>query len=52
MKFTSAIINFIDLNPWLHGAPTDRVGDEPRENPNDTTSLDGPRRDPAANLLW
>jgi hypothetical protein len=48
MSFTSAIINFIDHLPWLHGAPRDSDGDEPRENPNATTSLDGPRREPAA----
>jgi hypothetical protein len=48
MKFTSATINSINHLPWLHGAPTDGVGDEPRENPNHANPLDGPRHEPAA----
>jgi hypothetical protein len=48
MNFTRAIINLIDHLPWLQGAPADHVGDEPREDHTGTTSLDGPRRGPAA----
>jgi hypothetical protein len=48
MNFTRAIINLIDHLPWLQGAPTDSVGDEPREDHPGTTFLDGPRRGPVA----
>jgi hypothetical protein len=47
MTFTNATINPIEHLPLHHGATTDSVGDEPRENPNATTSLDGPRRESA-----
>jgi hypothetical protein len=48
MNFTDAIITLIHHLPWLQGAPTDGVRDQPREDHPGTTFLNGPRRGLAA----
>jgi hypothetical protein len=48
MNFATAIINIIDHLPWMQGAPSDGVEDQPREDHPGTTFLDGPECGPAA----
>jgi hypothetical protein len=49
MNFANAIINIIDHLPWMQGAPSDGVEDQPRGDHLGTTFLDDPQREPAAN---
>jgi hypothetical protein len=48
MNFTAAIINLIDHFPWMQGAPSDGVEDQPQGYHPGTTFLDDPQRGPAA----
>jgi hypothetical protein len=48
MNFTAAIINLIDHLPWMQGAPSDGLEDQPRGDHPGTTFLDDPQRGPAA----
>jgi hypothetical protein len=48
MNFTAAIINLIDHLPWMQGAPSDGVEDQPQGYHPGTTFLDDPQRGPAA----
>jgi hypothetical protein len=52
MNFTAAIINLIDHLPWMQGAPSDGVEDQPRGDHPGTTFLDDPQRGPAAKSQW
>jgi hypothetical protein len=49
MNLATAIINIIDHLPWIQGATSDGVEDQPRGDHVGTTFLDDPQREPAAN---
>jgi hypothetical protein len=49
MNFANVIINIIDHLPWMQGAPSDGVEDQPRGGHLGTTFLDDPQREPDAN---